>query len=210
MDKTYWESYYSNQNAANEPSKFAGFVAKRFLSPSDCRLIELGCGNGRDASFFGSIGANVLAIDQASSEIAQLRNSNRLENVKFQNADFTSLEPVVGEFDIVYSRFTLHSIRSEEQDRVLAWSAGALKPGGHLCIEVRGYKNGLYKKGEPVSDEPDAYIYDKHYRRFIDRGFLDKAINYVGLTTVLSVEDRGFAPTSDTNDFFIRHVSKKQ
>lgn len=92
---------------------------------------------------------------------------------------------------------------------MLRWSERALKIGGHLCIEVRGQKNGLFGIGEPVAGEPDAFTYEDHYRRFIEKSHLDRVIDGLGLRVVLSCEERGFAPFNGVDDYFIRHVSQK-
>ena len=46
---TYWNNYYS-QEQIDFPSDFAQ-VARSYMSDGD-KLIELGCGSGRDLSFF--------------------------------------------------------------------------------------------------------------------------------------------------------------
>lgn len=208
MDKTYWENYYRQHTAPEEPSRFAQYVADNYITEGQ-RLIELGCGNGRDAAFFGSKGIQVVAIDQASSEIEELSAHNDNREVEYRSGDFTSLETTEAAYDLVYSRFTLHSITANEQQRTLRWAERALKIGGYLCVEVRGQKNHLFGMGEPVEGQPDAYIYEEHYRRFLNRDDLDREVGMLGLRIVASDEEQGYAPFGNTDDFFIRQVSQK-
>lgn len=49
MDKNYWETFYLKQNAELKPSLFPRYVADLLLAPKE--IVELGCGNGRDALF---------------------------------------------------------------------------------------------------------------------------------------------------------------
>lgn len=208
MDKQYWQEYYKKRKAPVRPSPFAGFVLSQYVTPGD-RLVELGCGNGRDARFFGEHGVRVIAYDQASSEIDELSAGNKLENVKYKPGDFTQLDDDSEGFDVVYSRFTLHSIKAVEQVRTLGWAARNLVSGGRLCIEVRGQKNNLYGKGSQVEGEPDAFIYNDHYRRFLDKHELDEQVTTTGLSIVSSHEETGYAPLGDEDNFFIRQISRK-
>ncbi len=208
MDKIYWENYYKKQVAPAEPSRFARFVMGQFVS-SGQRLVELGCGNGRDANFFGENGVKVVAFDQATTEIEELNRANLCNNVTFRSGDFTQLENDTKGFDAVYSRFTLHSVDSSGQARALAWAARNLVDGGLLCVEVRGQKNSLFGKGEPVDGQHDAFIFNDHYRRFLNKDELDQQVMGLGFDIVSSEESKGFAPLGDEDDFFIRHVASK-
>lgn len=146
-DEAYWTKYYESGAAPEEPSLFAQYVMKNHASSSDT-MIELGCGNGRDARYFASNGIGVIAIDQCASEIEGLIETNgKHENLKYLAADFTDLPESNRKFDLVYSRFTLHSVSSEGQHKTLKWCLRNLAEGGKLCIEVRGQKNELFKKG---------------------------------------------------------------
>lgn len=179
-----------------------------FLKPG-IKLIEFGCGNGRDATFFGANGVDVLAIDQVNSVIEELAIKNSHPDVKYVCADFTSLDPIDSVYDAVYSRFTLHSVPLVKQHHAIKWSARALKKDGLLLIEARGLKNSLYQKGAAVAGEKFAYIYQDHYRRFISKEALDAEVLKTGLTIISSEEARGFAPFGDDDDTFIRLIAKK-
>nr|WP_258443694.1 class I SAM-dependent methyltransferase [Helicobacter sp. 16-1353] len=102
---------------------------------------------------------------------------SKTPNPNFIAGDFTKLESFKfrDKFDCIYSRFTLHSIDKNAQDKVLKNCIKYLKIGGILAIEVRGKKNSLYKKGLEV--EKDAFIYEEHYRRFLDFGETCEFIN---------------------------------
>ena len=142
-------------------------------------LLELGCGNGRDSLFFAAEGVRVEAIDQTKEQIDFL-NSHAPDSAyahapRFIAGDFTRLDSLElsPPYDCVYSRFTLHSVDKASQNRTLQDSLALLKNGGLLAIEVRGKRNALYGRGEPhrLSNgeiEEGAFIYDNHYRRFLD------------------------------------------
>jgi tellurite methyltransferase len=208
-DEAYWASYYKTGVAPEEPSLFAKYVLGKYVHPGDS-MIEFGCGNGRDARFFAAKGVNVLAVDICAPEIEELVKKNGTHpNLHYEINDFTELEKREQPIDIVYSRFTLHSVDAEGQKRALKWTSANLSKLGRLCIETRGQKNEIYKLGEPVEDEKDAFIYNDHYRRFVDFGEFTKDIEQTGLKIVEGEERTGFAPFEDTDYHFIRVIAQK-
>ncbi|MGX2984873.1 adenylyl-sulfate kinase [Helicobacter sp. 23-1048] len=207
-DKNYWENYYQARlnTKEQEQSNFASFCVDNYFD-KDSRLIELGCGNGRDSVYFAKNGINVLGIDQCENVIEFLNKKHKSENLVFQSGDFTDLPNADSKFDAIYSRFTLHSINSKQQDRLFGWINANLKTSGILAIECRGYKNSLYRLGVMV--ENDAFIYENHYRRFV------KFEDLLGLLSkdyeiLFAKEDKGFAPFRDEDDFFVRVVGRKK
>lgn len=90
----------------------------------------------------------------------------------------------------------------------MAWCERNLKQNGLLRIEVRGQQNSLYKCGVMIEDEQDAFIYDNHYRRFLNFNELREDLKSYGL--LFAKEDRGFAPFKDEDDFFIRIIARKR
>lgn len=208
MDFNYWEQYYSKQNAELVPSLFAHYVAE-LLGEKKAEIVELGCGNGRDSVYFAREGHSVDAIDQCYNEICFLmKQYQHLDNLDFRCDDFTDMvddEP----YDVVYSRFTLHSISKEQQKRTLEWTYRNLRKDGLLCIEVRGQKNEIYKVGEAVPNEADAYILDNHYRRFLNFDSLCEDLKKLGFTLDFAAEDKDFAPYNGQNETYIRVIARK-
>jgi 2-polyprenyl-3-methyl-5-hydroxy-6-metoxy-1,4-benzoquinol methylase len=60
-----WDKVYTNDSAffGEEPSDFAQKCYNDFKRYDVSRLLELGCGQGRDTIFFASNGLDVYAID---------------------------------------------------------------------------------------------------------------------------------------------------
>lgn len=140
MDKNYWKNFYKKQNENLKPSLFAQYVCSHYAVPQKT-LVELGCGNGRDAVFFANERLNVTAYDQCEDEIKFLVvRYEKLQNITFRMGDFSALADSE-KADIIYSRFTLHSGSKEQEQRTMAWAFRNLKNGGHYCMEARGQKN---------------------------------------------------------------------
>ena len=150
MDKKYWENIYAKQSENERPSLFAKYIVDS-IQVEGKSLIELGCGSGRDAIFFANANASqVVAIDQCDNIIKLLNQRfQQVSNLDFKCLDFTNLDDM-NPFDIVYSRFTLHSISKGQEENVLRWAYRNLRPNGKLCVEVRGQRNEIYKIGTPA------------------------------------------------------------
>ena len=208
FDKEYWEKYYAQQNAELKPSLFARYIRDEVIKEHKS-IIDLGCGNGRDSIYFANENFDVIAVDQVSNAIKFLKNRYiQLKNIAFECADFTNLDNA-RKFDIVYSRFTIHSITEQQESRVVAWAFQNLNLNGKFCIEVRGQKNEIFEKGIPVENQPNAFIYDEHYRRFLNfENFVEK-LKSIGFTIDFAAESKGFAPFNGKDETFIRIIAIK-
>ncbi len=207
-DKNYWKSYYATRLSEKEQkqSDFASFCVKHYFKPNSS-LIELGCGNGRDSVYFAKCGIDVLGIDQCENAISFLNKGHKNKHLVFESGDFTALQDFKDGFDAVYSRFTLHSINAIQEKRLFEWIKRNLKPQGFLAIECRGYKNSLNRLGVMV--ETDAFIYDNHYRRFVNFEYLVELLSQ-DYEILFAKEDKGFAPFNGEDDFFVRVVGLKR
>ena len=203
----YWDSFYKKFGEESQ-SLFAEFCLEFFLNEKTS-ILELGCGNGRDSLFFIKNSFKVTGIDQSRSAIEAINNRTQsFTDSKFIQGDFTNLD-YIGTFDAVYSRFTLHSVSKVEQNRVLKNSWNHLVKNGIFCIEVRGKLNELFEKGIRVNGDDDAYLYEGHYRRFLDFEFLKNYLIALGFIIEFSAEEKDFAPFEDKNETFIRVIARK-
>lgn len=205
-DVNYWEHYYDMHLKSEKESPFANFCMENFFNKKQ-DLIELGCGNGRDSIYFAKNRMNVVGIDQCENIINFLRKNYTRDNLVFEKDDFTNLANA-RKYDVVYSRFTLHSITYLEQIKVFSWVESVLRKNGLFCIEARGIRNSLYRIGIPLKDEEDAFIHDSHFRRFLK---IERLIDDLKkeFNIIYSAEDKGFAPIGKEDDYFIRVIAQK-
>lgn len=205
MDKEYWNNYYKKKIAPVHHSQFAADILENIERNKS--MLELGCGNGRDAIFLGQKGLNIVAIDQAKSTIEDLQN-RRHENIRFINDNFVDSEIFQKEsFDYVYSRFTLHTISQTEEIDVIKNAYHTLKNGGVFFIEARGIHDSIYGLGEEV--ERNAYIYDEHYRRFIVLDEIILQLKTQGFEILFAKESKGWAIFGEQNPVVMRIYAKK-
>lgn len=206
MDYKYWNEYYKKNIAPSEPSKFAKDILKYLESGK--KLIELGCGNGRDAIFLSNNKIDVVAVDQCESSINNLRSSVSSDNIKFVADDFIETKLLEKEsFDYVYSRFTLHSISEEEENKLINRVYEALKKDGLLLIEVRSVKDEIFGLGEQIAR--NTYIYNNHSRRFIILDELIEKLTLNGFKVDFADENNDYAIYKDQNPIVIRVIARK-
>lgn len=206
MDYKYWNEYYKKNIAPSEPSKFAKDILKYLQSGK--KLIELGCGNGRDAIFLSNNKIDVVAVDQCESSINNLKSSVSSDNIDFVADDFIETKLLEKEsFDYVYSRFTLHSISEEQENKLINRVYEALKKDGLLLIEVRSVKDEIFGLGEQIAR--NTYIYNNHSRRFIILDELIEKLTLNGFKVDFADENNDYAIYKDQNPIVIRVIARK-
>lgn len=201
----YWNQYYKNRVCSEEPSPFAQYVAT--LTEPGREMVELGCGNGRDAVFFAAQGMQITALDMSEEAIAQLQNRS-VPNARFVCGDFVNSDiHQPDSYDYAYSRFTLHAINRNQEQVLLGNIFRGLRTGGKLFIEVRSINDPLFGKGKQI--EHNAYFYDNHYRRFIVLNELAESLERWGFRVEYAQERTGFAPYGNDDPPVIRIVAAK-
>eukprot|EP01086_Lenisia_limosa_P004848 TRINITY_DN20686_c0_g1_i1.p1 TRINITY_DN20686_c0_g1~~TRINITY_DN20686_c0_g1_i1.p1 ORF type:complete len:173 (+),score=48.62 TRINITY_DN20686_c0_g1_i1:26-544(+) len=140
--QNYWSGYYATHNIG-DPSLFAQFVSETVASSG--RLLDIGCGTGRDSYHFAKSGCDVIAVDLAAEPkdatkcIFKKGDMGKLEELNLENG-----------FDTFYSRFSIHSVPEHIQAAMFKQAKELLKVGGVLCIEARSTKDPLYGVGTPM------------------------------------------------------------
>jgi len=196
-DVEYWSNFYK-EFSEEKPSLFAEFV-ENFIPNSKkfCNMIELGCGNGRDLKYFASKGHMIYGVDLACTpEIGR----NYVINI----GDFTNL-PKFNRIDIIYSRFTIHSIDENDEDKVLQWATDNLASDDLFCVEARTIRDSIYGVGTKVAEH--SYISD-HFRRFIDPNIFKSKLKDFDI--LYFVEDKNLSPYKDENPTLMRIIARKK
>ncbi len=103
-----WNKVYSNDSSffGDEPSKFALMCYEDFVKHKVQKILELGCGQGRDSLFFASKGLEVYAIDSSKVAIENLitKTKELRLDINLKNIDAVKGLPFHNNhFDAVYS-----------------------------------------------------------------------------------------------------------
>ena len=132
-NKEYWNFFYKtqvNKIKLNHPSQFATFTVGE--TENITSLIEFGCGNGRDASFFSHHFKKVYAFDGSKEVIdknkKQYSKINNLEFLKFNlNEKFDNRQILLSKKKAIYARFFLHALTNNEIESFISLCANLLK-----------------------------------------------------------------------------------
>ncbi len=210
-DEEYWDKYYEDKQKKDElltaPSLFATAMLQKYME-SGKYLIELGCGNGRDSLWFAENGIDVTAIDASPFVIKELQKKVALDNCTFICDDFVNAESIYQiQYDYCYSRFTLHAINEQQENQILSKAYEMLKAKGYFFIEARSVHDGKYGLGQAI--EKNAYIYEGHYRRFINPEELAVKLTNIGFNLIELEESDQFAPQKGDRAVCVRVVAQK-
>ncbi len=205
--KDYWDSYYAQIKVGNlKPSQFAVFVESELNE--NFQVIEVGCGNGRDALYFSSLGYSVIGIDASKNAVAFCQKNivNEKKNNSFLALDVGNIHAgdiagnlLEGHQRLVYSRFFIHAITESEEDRFLDFSSKVCQGGDITALEFRTYRDADLKKETA-----------KHYRRFIDPVKVLHKLSLHGFEPYYFVEGFGYAKYRNDDAYVARILARKK
>lgn len=131
------------------------------------RILDVGCGPGRDLRVFASMGHTAIGIEGAAT-FAQMARAHSGCDVWEQ--DFLRLDLPLAAFDGVYANASLFHVPAQELPRVLAELRSTLKPRGVLFSsnphgsDEEGWQRGRYG----AYHRPETWC-----RHMTDAGFLE-------------------------------------
>jgi len=201
----YWDEYYAARATMRRPlpSQFATFVAGELDRPH--RVIELGCGNGRDSIFFSSFGHEVIGVDGSGSAVAASSSlaESLGEKVTFirSTIDDPALVERLGDHDgpkVLYARFFIHAITDEEEQVLLDLAARVTTPGDVLAVEYR-----------TIRDRVGAKETETHYRRFVVPATFQARASERGFEVTYAVEGFGFAKYRHDDAYVARTLFRR-
>jgi SAM-dependent methyltransferase len=116
---------------------------------SRARVLDIGCGSGRDTDYLEQKGAVVVGIDVSSGmlRLARRRVSSRgLCLMEMRNLGFSG-----GSFDGIWANGCIYHIPKTEFIRILYEAGRVLKPSGVFSFNIKA------GSGEGLEDNPRSY-----------------------------------------------------
>ena len=144
----YYEEH-AEEFAANTLGADMESIRSRFLAylPTGCRILDFGCGTGRDSKAFLDLGYDVTAIDgsEALCQIARL-----LTGLPVRCLDFRDFTPEEGEvYEGIWACASLLHLQKDELLPVMKVLSQTLIPGGAFYVSFKygtfeGERNGRH------------------------------------------------------------------
>ena len=152
---------YYNQNAdafiagtqnADMAEQYRFFL--KYLTPG-CRLLDLGCGSGRDSAYFSALGFNITAIDGSEELCKRVKTNYGIEArcMQFEDIAFQA------EFDAIWACASLLHIKKADMSNIMRKVSDSLKAGGIL------YASFKYGSDEHISN---GRFFNNYTERDID------------------------------------------
>ena len=142
-----WDDFFADRS---KPCPFfvewpdenlVAWLDEGMLTPG--RVLELGCGHGRNATYLASLGCDVDAVDLSASAIEWARERAKLAGapVSFQRCSIFDATFTAGSYDLVYDAGCFHHLAPHRRKDYAELVRRALKPGGSyglVCFRPEG------------------------------------------------------------------------
>lgn len=155
---SWWDKFYSDRE---KPVPFfkgvpdenlVEYFERKLLLPA--RVLEIGCGPGRNALYFAQQGCQVDGIDISEEAInwAIERMNERGLKVNFTCSSIFDFEIEANAYDIVYDSGCLHHVPPHRRMDYISLVKKSLKPGGFFGLTC--FASGCQDKdgGSEISD----------------------------------------------------------
>jgi SAM-dependent methyltransferase len=146
-DGVRWGEFYADRDRpcpffTDRPDEnLAEWFANGLLRPG--RVLELGCGNGRNATYLAGLGCEVDAVDISAQAIAWARERADAAGARvgFQCCSIFEAAFAEGTYDLVYDAGCFHHLAPHRRRDYVALVERALRPGGSyglVCFRPEG------------------------------------------------------------------------
>lgn len=192
VDESVWLKGHSELAIA-----IVEYFKKRESKNEILSILDIGCGNGRDAFYLSdNLQCSILGIDISKKAIDNATDTAlkmKKENVKFKCCSFTELKE--GKYYIVLSAGLYHFLKKNEREKFRKIIMRTLKPNGSLFLSTLSVGDTeYYGKGTPVPEEPNSFLYEdspgnRVYLHFCTREELIQDFDFLNIKELYEYED---------------------
>lgn len=192
INKEYWDNFYKKHNVTNSETSFAQY-ALSYIKENKIsgQLLDVACGNGRDSTYFQMNNIKTTGLDL----------SINLDNVNFKFINGNLLDFNYSDYNIIYLRFIVHSLKEEELD-VLIEKMKKLN-NTYIFIETRSTRDITNEQKSETNFK--SSIGDKHFRMLYSKKYLDEKFSFFNILE--SSEDK-YSKFGSDNPYCIRYILK--
>lgn len=125
--------------ASDKNSPIVSDILKKYVKCDDPKILDVGCGEGRDCLFLMKQGYHVLAVDVSEEAIRYCRELAGAENRDSFRVLDVCRSKLEERFDFIYSVATLHMlVLQQDRERYLSFIKNHLSEGGYALILSMG------------------------------------------------------------------------
>jgi len=214
-EQDYWNDFYG-KCVIDVPSQFCVSMATDISKRKT--VVEFGSGNGRDSLYLASIGHVLVALDLSVEAVEKCNASMISQGVKhaiFLHGDMSTDNDVQKAVAVargnahddepelvIYSRFVMHSLDDEQEQKFLTSLSGCMKSGEKLYLEFRSAEDAITDK---------YYGNANHYRRYVDTiKFIESLSESHGFEVDYSITGQGMARYKEEDPFVSRILATKK
>lgn len=169
MGYDYDKLYRDTPDALGAPTKALLEAFRDHLAPG-ARVLDAGCGQGRDALPLARMGHEVVGVDLSPKGVADMVAAAQAEGLWDTGvaADLTGYTPD-GAFDALLFDRTLHMLAVEDRHAVLARFLAHLKSGGLLLLADEASNMAGFRAVLEASGDSWEVLHDRRGHLFVRR-----------------------------------------
>ena len=160
------------------------------LIPKDAKILDIGCGSGRDVQYFLDYNLNPTGIDISHEMINEAKT--RVPNGDFKKMDMRNLKFKENTFDALWACASLLHISRKELPKVLQNLNKIIKPNGILFIALKEGEGSKIIREQKYKDLPRLFVY-------YNKSEIEKLINENGFSIIKSEIEKGTEKTNWIN-----------
>jgi len=173
-DKEFWKEKWVNPED-RIPNPFTKKVYKILKDKQYKKLLDIGCGDGRDTLYFAKKGFHVTAVDFSTSGIEHLQKEKEDLNITCLQGKIQDIQFSENSFDVIYAHLSLHYFDDKITTNIFTNLHSILKKNGMICIKVKSTNDKLCGKGKKI--EENMYLYEDQIRHFFDKKYLKEKLH---------------------------------
>ncbi|MCL2188132.1 MAG: methyltransferase domain-containing protein [Defluviitaleaceae bacterium] len=176
-DTTFYETAYKNEGYywGVAPNRGCFRVLELMPPTRRVKLLDIGCGEGKDAVFFARCGYDVTAFDISEAGVEKTRRLAEAARVQVQAFRANILDyRLDAHFDVLYSSGVLHYVKPTLRDEIMANYKAHVNENGLVAFNV--FVEKPFIPPPPEDEERHAFLWQSgellaHFAGWLTEGF---------------------------------------